>query len=133
MDYYTKQYKLTGRYNQQLVFDENEKNLKILEEGGFVELLDELNEYDGYLGDEDVIQQKLLDMVPKKPKFEFDPQDAPVVKRKLKKVQRRKRRKRRKVVWVHRVLPRWFKRWFEWWWFLIQLLLKCILGFHPTN
>ncbi len=48
-------------YNQQLVFDENEKNLKILEEAGYVELLDELNEYDGYLGEEDLIKERLLE------------------------------------------------------------------------
>ena len=82
-------------YNQQLVFDENEKNLKILEEGGFVELLDELNEYDGYLGDEDVIQQKLLDMVPKKPKLEFDPQDFGG-KKKVKKGAKKKKKKKKK-------------------------------------
>ena len=48
-------------YNQQLVFDENEKNLKILEDAGYVELLDELNEYDGYLGEEDPIKERLLE------------------------------------------------------------------------
>ena len=60
---YTKKFQVDWSvgYNQQLVFDENEKNLEILEDPGYVELLDELNEYDGYLGEEDV----LLDMVPK--------------------------------------------------------------------
>ena len=57
--------------------------------------MDELNEYDGYLGDEDVIQQKLLDMVPKKPKFEFDPQDFGG-KKKVKKGGKKKKKKKKK-------------------------------------
>ena len=92
----------TVGYNKELVFDSNEKNLEILEEAGYIELLDELDELDGYLGDEDVIMTKLLDMVPKKPKLNLTHKIS-VVKRKLKRVERRKRRKRKKVVWVHLV------------------------------
>ena len=35
--------------------------MKILEDAGYVELLDELNEYDGYLGEEDPIKERLLE------------------------------------------------------------------------
>jgi uncharacterized membrane protein YgcG len=82
-------------YNKELVFDSNEKNLEILEEAGYTELLDELDELDGYLGDEDPLMTKLLDMVPKKPKFEFDPQDFGG-KKKVKKGAKKKKKKKKK-------------------------------------
>lgn len=79
-------------YNQDLVFQENEKNLEILEEAGYVELLDELNEYDGFLGEEDPVKAKLLEM--NDAVFRFDPSKLGSKKKKKKKGSKGKKKKK---------------------------------------
>ena len=49
-------------YNKKVTFDKNTENLQFLEESGFEELLDVLDAYDGYLGPEDVLENKLLSL-----------------------------------------------------------------------
>ena len=89
--------------------------------------MDELDELDGYLGDEDPLMTKLLDMVPKKPKIELTHKIS--VKRKLKRVERRKEEKEKK--WYGFISN---SRWFKWWFRgLLSVLTKMYLGFHPTN
>ena len=61
-------------YDKKLIFETNTKNLEILEEAGYGELLDELNEYDGYLGPEDILKDKLLELKGEnKEEITFDP------------------------------------------------------------
>ena len=49
-------------YNKNRVFEKNVQNLEYLEESGYGVLLNELEAYDGYLGVEDHLTEKLIDL-----------------------------------------------------------------------
>ena len=83
-------------YNQKLVFDKNTENLKILDEAGFGDLLDELDAFDGFLGDENPLMTKLLELANKnEEEVIFDPQDFGG-KKKVKKGGKKKKTKKKK-------------------------------------